>query len=143
MRDLVNNISSVHTVGPAVLNATTNGSAVDLRGFNSAAILVEVGIGGITFTGTNRVDFILQDSDDGSTGWNAVAAQFITGVSGVTNGIIRSLVAAHAAPSVVEAGYIGTKRFIRAVPTFGGTHATGTPMAVTVVRGHPITAPSV
>jgi hypothetical protein len=140
MRDIVNNISATHTVGPAVLNATTNGAAVDLRGFNSAAVLVEVGVGGITFTGTNKVDFVLQDSDDGSTGWAAVAANYIVGVT-AANGIIRSLTAAHAAPSVVEVGYIGPKRYIRVVPTFAGTHGTGTPMAVAVVRGHPTTAP--
>jgi hypothetical protein len=142
MRDLVNNISAVHTIGPAVLSADATGTAIDLRGFNSAVVLVEVGIGGITFTSTNKVEFILQDSDDGSTGWTAVDAKYVVGVSGVASGIIRSLVAAHAAPSVVEAGYIGPKRYIRVFADFSGTHGTGTPIAVTVVRGHPTTAPA-
>lgn len=146
MRDLVNNISSVVSIAAAALSADTNGSGVDLKGFQSAAVLIAVGAGGITFTGSNKIEFKLEHSDDNSTFSAVSAADVQLGANADSSvgsgGIVRSLVAAHAAGTVAEVGYIGTKRYIRAVADFSGTHATATPLAVTVVRGHPISAPA-
>jgi hypothetical protein len=50
--------------------------------------------------------------------------------SPVANGIVRSIIAAHVNPDVQKVGYIGGQRYIRLAPTFGGVHATGTPIDI-------------
>ncbi len=119
---------------PAAYNADNTPASVDLLGALSATIFLMVGIGGITFSGTNKIEFVLTHSDDDSTFTNVTAADLV-GVSSVTNGIVRSLVAAHAAPSVTEIGYIGRKRYLRLLADFSGTHGAATPLAALVVEG--------
>ena len=49
MRDLAHNIGAVLAIGPATLSADNTPAAIDLNGFGSAALLIAVGAGGITF----------------------------------------------------------------------------------------------
>lgn len=139
-RDMASNLSAAYTQTPVVRSATNNGASVDLLGFNGATVYLMPGIGGITFDGTNRIDFALQHSTDNST-WVNVTDADVVGVTGITSGIVRSLITAHAAASITEIGYVGGRRYIRLNATFGGTHGTGTPLAALVVRGEPEVAP--
>jgi hypothetical protein len=109
---------------------------VDLLGFRAAMVLLYIGVGGITFTTTNKIEFILEHSNDNST-WNAVAQADVLGPTVAAGGIVRSLVAAKAAADVQEISYIGGRRYVRLTPDFSGTHATGTPMTAFMVRGMP------
>jgi hypothetical protein len=59
----------------------------------------------------------------------------------VTSGIVKSLITAHPAADITEIGYIGGKRFVQITAVFGGTHATGTPIAIDLVLGAPRSAP--
>lgn len=138
MRDLSSQLSTVVSVAPQVSTTTVVGASVDLRGFDSAVVNVALGIGGITFTGTNRIDVLLEHSNDGST-WTPVTGamvQVTPGAIPVVNGVVRSFQAAHPAPSNTEIGYVGDFRFVRPTLTFAGTHATGTPVQASVTRGH-------
>jgi len=119
---------------PAAYNADNTPATFDNGTAQSATILVQVGVGGITFSGTNKVEFKLTHSDDDST-FAAVTQADMVGVTVGSGGIIRELIAAHASPSVVLAGYKGRKRYLRLLADFSGTHGTATPMAVTVLRG--------
>lgn len=136
MRDLISNVSPVYAIPPATYNADNTPGAVDLRGFDSALFLIGVGVGGITFDGTNKVEFKLTHSDDDST-YTAVAQDDVQGVTVGSGGIVRSLIAAHAAATITEVGYVGGKRYTKLLADFSGTHGTGTPICATVVRGHP------
>ena len=140
IRDLASNLSSLPSIGAQTRTTDLNGDGVDLRGFDSAMVLLAIGIGGITFDGTNRLEFVLQHSDDNSA-WAAVAQADVVGATVTGAGIIRALTAAKAAADVQEIGYVGGRRFIRVVADFSGTHATGTPMAATIVRGNAHLAP--
>jgi hypothetical protein len=147
IRDLANNVSAAYTLTPAVRNADATGTSVDLQGFRSAAIFMQVGVGGITFDATNRLDMVMEHSDDGTT-WTPVVQADLNvlqtgGVAGTVtgSGIVRVFNTAHAAASFTEIGYIGGRRFVRVTSDFSGTQATGTPIAVLVVRGDPINAP--
>lgn len=135
MRELENSLAIRTALAPAVLSADTNGVTIDRLGFESVLFSLHVGVGGITFTGTNRVDFVMQHSDDG-TNWSAVAADDVVGVTVAAGGIVRSLIAAHAAATVTKASYVGGRRYTRLNPDFGGTHATGTPMSAVAILGH-------
>jgi hypothetical protein len=138
-RDLISNISPAYTITPQTRTTDLNGTGIDLQGFSKVGVYLMPGIGGITFDGTNKIEFILEHSDDNSA-FTAVEQADVSGGT-VTTGIFRSLVAAHAAATITEIGYIGAKRYIRVVANFSGTHGTGTPMAALVLRGQPNYAP--
>lgn len=115
-------------IGAATLSADNTPAAVDLQGYDAAEIVIAVGVGGITFDATNKIEFVLTHSDDGTTYSNVEDADLL-GVSGVSGGIIKSLIAAHAAATVSRFGYIGNKRYLKLLADFSGTHGTGTPIS--------------
>ena len=136
-RDAASRTSPVSALPPAVYAADITPVAIDLRDFQSATLLLQVGIGGITFSGTNKIEFVLTHSDDDTT-YTAVTDDDLVkdGLTAatVTNGIIRSLISAHAAATLQKVGYVGGKRYLKLLPDFSGTHGTGTPIAATIVR---------
>ena len=136
-RDLVSKIAEVQAIGPATLSADTTPSLLDLQGFSSAALLISVGVGGITFDSTNKIEFVMTHGDaaDGSD-QAAVTLADVQGPASVSSGIVKSLVAAHAAADVTEVGYIGQKRYVEIKADFSGTHGTGTPISVVLVKGN-------
>lgn len=143
MRDIVSRLAETQVIGPAVLTADNTPSTLDLAGFNSAAILISVGAGGITFTTSNKIEFVVTHSDDDTTYTNVTDADML-GVTGITSGIVRSLTAAKAAADTAptELGYIGGKRYLKVLADFSGTHATGTPISVVLVKGNGVYKPS-
>ncbi len=136
MRDMHSGTSLAVLIGAAALAADNTPAAVDLLGYNAAEIAIAVGIGGITFSGTNKVEFKLTHSDDDST-YTEVAASDMLGLASVgSGGIIKSLIAAHAAAAVYRCGYIGGKRYLKLLADFSGTHGSPTPIAAMVILGH-------
>lgn len=119
----------------AALSADSTPAAIDLQGFTSAEVLLSVGVGGITFNGTNKVEFVLTHSDDDTTYTNVADADLL-GVSGTSDGIIKALNSAHASAAAYRFGYIGGKRYLKLLADFSGTHGTGTPIAAIVLAGH-------
>ena len=136
MKDLHSQIDIVELIAAATYTAANTPAAVDLLGFESAEIALAIGVGGITFTASDKIEFVMTHSDDGSS-YSAVTAADLLGVSSVTNGIVKSLVAKHAAADVTRFGYRGGKRYLKLRADFSGTHGTGTPIGAVVVKGHP------
>ena len=60
----------------------------------------------------------------------------VIGATPDSNGVIATFDANGEAPSIASVGYIGGKRYIRAVANFSGTHGTATPLSVSVIKGH-------
>jgi hypothetical protein len=146
MRDLRNNIASIPSIVAEALDADNTEVTVDLRGFDGAAVEITVGVGGITFTGSNKVEFKLTDSDDDST-YAAVEDADVdlteSNISTVgTGGIVYSLIAAHAAGTAVNIGYTGGKRYLQLLADFSGTHGSATPIAANVIKALPHDAPT-
>lgn len=140
MKDLHSNLKPVVLLPAATYSADNTPAAVDLRGFEGVEIVLSVGVGGITFSGTNKVEFVLTHSSDDST-YTAVTDDDMIGVSSISSGIIKSLTAAHAAGAVYNYGYIGGKRYLKLLADFSGTHGTGTPLGANVVKGYAHSAP--
>lgn len=135
MRDLYNNVKSVVSIAPAVYDDDNTPVSIDRQGAESLAIVLMIGIGGITFTDDNKVEFKLTHSVN-NTDWDAVTLADVQGVTAVgTGGIVQSLIAAHAAATHTKIGYVGGRRYVRLLADFGGTHATGTPLAAVAVLG--------
>lgn len=126
MKDAISNIGVVSTLVPAVVAATTKGTAVDLQGFNSATLIINTGA--IDTAGLYGIK--LQESDTTTDGdFTDVAA----------GNLLGTLPAGLAASSVYKQGYKGTKRYLRAVIT----KQSGTSIAAgaVIMRGHPADAP--
>ena len=141
MRDMSQLHSAAVLIGAATLSADNTPAAVDLAGYEGCTIYIMVGIGGISFSGTNKVEFKLTASDDDST-YTAVTIDDVTGIASVgSGGIIKDLVAAHPAAAIYEVGYKGSKRYLKLLADFSGTHGTGTPIAAIALRGFPLTGP--
>ena len=140
MRDLSNNINPAVSVINAVKTAAANGTGVDLQGYESATILVDVGAEGDTLSSTVYFEISLEHSDDDSTYTDCAQADIIDGtisaggiwlkLDGTANGNPDS------AGGIFRVGYVGGKRYVRVVLAKTGTHSNGTPIGAMVVRGH-------
>lgn len=132
--DLHEESSGAVAIGCAALSADNTPAAVDLAGFNSAELVLAIGVGGITFTGVNKIEFVLTHSHDDSTYVNCTDADVLGASATITNGIIKALVAAHAAAATYRFGYVGPRRYLKLLADFSGTHASPTPIAATVLK---------
>lgn len=144
MRDFSQVLSPAILIPASTLSADNTPPAVDLSGYDGAMISLHIGVGGITFSGTNKIEFVLTHSEDNSTYTNVTDADIVKDANApasISNGIVRALVAAHAAATVQKIGYIGNKRYLKLLADFSGTHGTGTPIAAIAIRGFPLTAP--
>lgn len=123
MRDLKNVIDFATSLAPAARTATANGTGVDLSGYNGAVVFFYTG----TITdGTHTPK--LQESVDNSAFTDVAAAD------------LEGTLAALASSTNQEAGYKGTKRYVRAVSTVAGATTGGVYSAI-IVRGHAMKQP--
>lgn len=140
MKDLHSHITIVSAIGNAILSADNTPVAINLQGYESAEIVLSIGIGGITFSGTNKIEFKLTHSDDDSTYTDVTTADML-GVTVGSGGIIKALTAAHAAADVYRYGYKGGKMYLKLLADFSGTHGAGTPIAANVIKGNGFSNP--
>jgi hypothetical protein len=134
VKDIHSDFTRAVAIACAVLAADNTPPAVDLRGYDAAEILLDIGVGGITFSGSNKIEFKLTHSDDDTTYTDVTTADML-GVTVAAGGIIKSLIAAHAAGAVYRYGYKGGKRYLKLLADFSGTHGAGTPIAASVLLG--------
>jgi Na+-translocating ferredoxin:NAD+ oxidoreductase RnfG subunit len=106
MRDIKNNVDVQPSINPANYSADQTGSGVDLRDFDSAMAVVQIG----TVVGNTHTPKIQESDDDAA--YTDVAAADLEGV----------FVAA-VANSTQRVGYKGAKRFIRVFVTSTGASA--------------------
>lgn len=132
LRDGYSELGQTSLLDPAVYAADSTPVSVDLNGYSSVVIVLQNGAGGITFSGVNKIDFLLQHSDDNST-WVNVVDLDVLGVTNITGGIVQSFQAAKTA-GTQKIGYRGNKRYIRLTADFSGTHGTGTGLSAIVLR---------
>lgn len=134
-RSVYSHVRAVPTLAVAARTATANGATVDraLSGasgtnewFATAMLLVHAGA---MTDGTH--DVTLQDSDDGTT-WATVAGKFLQGAVPSLSGTSDD--------KVFEVGYVGHRRYLRAVATVTGATSGGTYGAV-LLLGDPQFAP--
>lgn len=137
MRDLVHSLAASVLIPAATYTADNTPPAVDLNGFESAVIAIHIGVGGITFDGTNKIEFKLTHSDD-NVAYAPVTLDDVQGLASVgAGGIVKALTSAHASADITKVGYVGGKRHLKLLADFSGTHGTGTPIAAEVIKGHP------
>jgi hypothetical protein len=137
--DLANNTAVALSYKPTVTTAAANGTGVDLQGYKSATLVAFIGAEGDTLSGSVYFEISLEHSDDNST-FTDVTQSDITNGTIASGGIWLKLDGtAGGDPDttglVTQVGYIGGKRYIRGVIAKTGTHSTGTPIGLMVVKG--------
>ena len=137
MKDLANNISAAQSLAPAVRTSDTNGTGVDLQGFESATIIVDTGAEGVTLSTSVKIDFKLEESSDDSTYTAVTSATAVTDGTVDSNGVFLTLDDNAETPQIASIGYVGGARYSRVVADFTGSHSTGTPVAASVIKGSP------
>lgn len=142
LKDMHSEVHATPLLAAAAISADNTQIWVDTRGYEAVEILLSIGVGGITFSGTNKVEYKLYESDasDG-TGATLVADADIMGVTPGGTGILKSLTAAHSTAANYRFGYRGSKRYIGLLADFSGTHGTATPMAASAVLMRPHNSP--
>ena len=124
-------------LAPATRTASANSASCDLKGVEAATFAVSYGAAGDTLSASVKIEAKLQESDDGST-WADVSGSDLVGTT--TNQF--ALADANAdANAVYVVGYRGTKRYVRVVVTYTGTHTNGTPCAAYAILSKQSKAP--
>ena len=137
MRDLYNNIRTTNSLNVGTFAATTNGAAVDLKGFDSAVVLITASVPSAAWTAGKFVTFAIEDSATGTGDWLAVADAELQG------GAVPAAAKSGTAAQTIERGYLGKKGHLRVTMTANAsTDQTGGAVA-NVTVGHPASAPVV
>ena len=136
MKDIHSGMAAAVAIAAAALDADNTPAALDLQGYDAAELILSIGVGGITFSGTNKIEFVLTHSDDNST-YEAVTVDDVLGVASVGDGgIIKALTAAHATASAYRFGYVGGRRYLKLLADFSGTHGAGTPISAVLLKSY-------
>ena len=145
MQDLTHIIVVSNSLINAVKTAAANGTGVDLKGFEEATAIVDVGAEGDTLSSSVYFEVSLEHSDDDSTYTDCVQADVINGtiaaggiwlkLDGTTGGDPDT------AGGDWQIGYVGGKRYLRLVLAKNGTHSNGTPISGVIVKSRPRVAP--
>ena len=107
MRSVYDAIKALFTIRPVTATSTQTGSSVDTKGYNSAAVILEVG----AVSGTSpTLDVKIQESADAST-WSDISGATFTQVTAANNSQILR----------IEGLGTSRKRYLRAVGTIAGT----------------------
>lgn len=127
MRDFAPNFGLATLLVPAVKSAASEtGSAIDTLGFEGAAMVVNTG----AIVSAGDFSIKLQESDTTTAGDFAdIAAAHLTG----------SIPATLEENSAYKLGYIGTKRYLRAILTKNG--GTSIALGAVLVKGNPLDRP--
>ena len=137
MKDIYHDLLVTKTIDPVLGKTTQTGAAVDLQGFEGALMAAHVGQSGDTLSGSIYVTVSFQESDTTTPGdfANVAAADLLGGANDV---IIDD---ATEDEVIVTRGYLGSKRYVRILVTYTGTHTNGTPISAVVIKGLPRHAP--
>lgn len=149
MKDYVNDKKVSQVLAPAARTADA-GAEIDRKGYDALTILFDFGAEGVTLSGTDKIECVLEHSDTSGSGFTAVAAADVivpdnapTGAQAPdTNGTVFVADGNADIPAIPAFGYKGSKRYVKATLNFSGTHGTGTPTAITAILENPAYRPA-
>ncbi|CAH1653507.1 Flagellar hook-associated protein flgK [Hyphomicrobiales bacterium] len=124
MRDLIHNIAALPAIAPAVQSAAVDGAAMDLKGFNRVAFVINTG----AIAGSGDFGVKVQESDDGSAFTDAAASA-----------VLGAVPATLAATTAYKLGYVGFKQYARLSLTKAG--GTSIALSALAILGDPASAP--
>ena len=136
MKDLYHNLAVQDILDAVNATSTRTSAAIDMQGFDSLTVIFSVGNSADTLSGSVYWTLKLTHSDVDS-GYEDVP------LSGLLNTSATYVINTPSADNVaIPFGYIGGKRYVKAVATATGTHTNGTPMSMVALKGHPSMRPA-
>ena len=146
MRDILNNVRTEQALKPQTVQAAALDSGnLDLQGFDSLAVVVAVGQIVDTLGASNRLDLKIEHADDNGAGapgaYAACTDDDVMGATGLAAGIFMVVNADTKDNTRYAIGYKGGKRFVKVTAT-PVSLATGGPVAMIAIKGHPAAAPT-
>jgi hypothetical protein len=118
----------------AVKNSDTNCTSVDTKGYSENAFIVDMGNSADTLSASNYIELELEESDDNSTFTDVANADLVNYVTGTNTGTFAKIDAPAEDSINFMTAYRGSKRYVRPVINFTGSHSTGTPHSVLAVQ---------
>ena len=145
MQDLSHNIKVENSIINAVKTAAANGTGIDLKSFEEATAIVDVGAEGDTLSSSVYFEISLEHSDDDSTYTDVVQAEIVNGTIAAGGIWLKLDGTTGGDPDTTGAqfqiGYVGGKRYVRLVLAKTGTHSNGTPISGVIVKSRPRVPP--
>jgi hypothetical protein len=150
--DSASNMKAVSAIAPASVSTDQLSSALDtsLYGYKALTLEVYVGVGGITFDGSNyiaiNVTHLDTDSNYAAVTDDDVILPYSTtatvALMGASDGTVKLYQALHAAADITLIGYRGKKRYVKVEADFIGTHGSPTVVGVNWIFDNPMSAPT-
>jgi hypothetical protein len=115
-------------VSLALQNRITDadGSSADLKGARRALVLAAVGDSGDTLSGTVKIELEVEESDDNSVFTDVADSDLGEYVNGTNDGCFALIDQPTEDSKLFVTEYKGSKRYVRVVANFTGSHPVGT-----------------
>lgn len=136
MKDIYRNILVSQHLNPAAVSTAQTSSTIDLQGYDSANVVFAVGLSAATLSGSVYWTLKLTHSDESAANFTDVTEADLSNSAATV--VIDS---SSEDETVYGFGYVGSKRYLRAVATPTGSHGGTTPIGVIALRGTPAYAP--
>jgi hypothetical protein len=144
-RDTYSGSNALATKVSLADSVDTNGTGIDLFGYEGALIIANVGAGAVFSDTTVSLELEVEESADNSSFTDVADAHLIGYVAGTNDGCFGVIDYGDEDQLVYYASYIGSKRYIRVVCNYvstGTAPADITPVSATVVRMYPKYGPA-
>ena len=142
MKDLYHLIKYVKLLAAAVYTADANSATMDLAAYRSCVLQAFIGVNGDTFSGSVKIELEVEHSDDDSVWSDCADADLLNTVVGTNPGTFAVIDANGETDALYQTGYIGSKRYVRVVANFTGTHTNGTIVGVSGLQGNAMKHPA-
>lgn len=133
-KDFINNFQVDQVIETAVITSDTDGSSVDMTGYERCTFIALIGESGDTLSGTVKIELEVEESDDDSTFSDVADADIQGAVDGTNDGCFGVIDGAADDQKAYSCTYRGSKKYVRPVLNFTGTHNSGTPIGVIAIR---------
>lgn len=140
MHDLLNSLGIAQIIAPQTVQAApVAGSAIDMQGCESLALIVAVGEIADTLDSDNRIDVKIEHADDDGTGnpgaYAACSDADVMASETLVSGVFLSIDDTALENKRHAIGYCGGKRFVKVTAT-PVSMTTGGPLAVLAIKGN-------
>jgi hypothetical protein len=138
---LTERVKTTQCIAPINSTADINGTSVDRAGYNDLAFVAMVGITGDTLSGSIYLAMELEHSDDNSSFSDCADTDLNAAVTAANTGSFAKIDDNAEDDARYVVNYIGTKRYVRPVANYVGTHTNGMEIAVLALQGEPRSLP--
>jgi hypothetical protein len=134
VKDVKSNLKLVNSILPQLSSTDKTGSAVDTQDSVGVMCVAHIGTSGDTLSGSVKIEMEVQHSDESGSGFVACAdADINAAVTGTNTGTFAVIDAAADDDAIYKCNYIGSKRYVKVIANYTGTHTNGCPVAAHVV----------